>query len=76
MVDYPDQQHLERVLAKINALPPLVTPAEVGAQSEPLLPAAVPYRDCFLDRAPSFSVSCRATERGLLTPCRRLRRKF
>ncbi|KAG1858718.1 DAHP synthetase [Suillus tomentosus] len=29
MVDYPDQQHLQRVLTKINALPPLVTPAEI-----------------------------------------------
>ncbi|KAG2130753.1 DAHP synthetase [Suillus clintonianus] len=29
IVDYPDKQHLERVLTKIHALPPLVTPAEI-----------------------------------------------
>ncbi|KAH7921618.1 DAHP synthetase [Leucogyrophana mollusca] len=28
-VNYPDQQHLERVLAKIHTLPPLVTPSEI-----------------------------------------------
>ncbi|KAF9234161.1 DAHP synthetase [Melanogaster broomeanus] len=28
-VNYPDEQHLASILAKINALPPLVTPSEI-----------------------------------------------
>lgn len=56
MVDYPDQQHLERVLAKINALPPLVTPAEIERLRFQL--AAVQRNEAFLlhagDCAESF----------------------
>ncbi|OJA13681.1 hypothetical protein AZE42_05523 [Rhizopogon vesiculosus] len=43
IVNYPDQQHLGRVLSKINTLPPLVTPAEVGASR-----AFASPRSCFL----------------------------
>ncbi|KAG1780771.1 DAHP synthetase, partial [Suillus placidus] len=56
MVDYPDQQHLERVLAKINTLPPLVTPAEIERLRFQL--AAVQRNEAFLlhagDCAESF----------------------
>ncbi|KAG1769908.1 hypothetical protein EV702DRAFT_1189002 [Suillus placidus] len=45
-VDYPDQQHLERVLAKINTLPPLVTPAEIERLRFQL--AAVQRNEAFL----------------------------
>ncbi|KAG1858821.1 DAHP synthetase [Suillus subluteus] len=56
IVDYPDQQHLERVLTKINALPPLVTPAEIERLRSQL--AAVQRNEAFLlhagDCAESF----------------------
>ncbi|KAJ8588174.1 DAHP synthetase [Rhizopogon salebrosus TDB-379] len=55
-VNYPDQQHLERVLSKINTLPPLVTPAEIERLRFQL--AAVQRNEAFLlhagDCAESF----------------------
>lgn len=56
IVDYPDQQHLKRVLTKINGLPPLVTPAEIERLRFQL--AAVQRNEAFLlhagDCAESF----------------------
>lgn len=56
MVEYPDQQHLEGVLTEINALPPLVTPAEIERLRFQL--AAVQRNEAFLlhagDCAESF----------------------
>ncbi|KAG1720933.1 DAHP synthetase [Suillus lakei] len=65
IVDYPDQQHLERVLTKINALPPLVTPAEIERLRFQL--AAVQRNEAFLlhagDCAESFDA---CTQIGLI----------
>ncbi|KAL4073188.1 DAHP synthetase [Scleroderma yunnanense] len=55
-VEYPDQEHLNSVLAKINILPPLVTPAEIERLRHQL--AAVQRNEAFLlhagDCAESF----------------------
>ncbi|KAF9222783.1 DAHP synthetase [Gyrodon lividus] len=55
-VNYPDEQHLARVLAKINVLPPLVTPSEIERLRFQL--AAVQRNEAFLlhagDCAESF----------------------
>lgn len=55
-VEYPDQQHLDSVLEKINSLPPLVTPAEIERLRHQL--AAVQRNEAFLlhagDCAESF----------------------
>ncbi|KAF8838237.1 DAHP synthetase [Paxillus ammoniavirescens] len=55
-VNYPDEQHLARVLVKINALPPLVTPSEIKRLRFQL--AAVQRNEAFLlhagDCAESF----------------------
>lgn len=67
MVDYPDQRRLERVLAKINTLPPLVAPAEIERLRFQL--AAVQRNEAFLlhagDCAESFD-ACTQVSHSIL----------
>ncbi|KAJ7473658.1 phospho-2-dehydro-3-deoxyheptonate aldolase [Mycena galericulata] len=77
-VEYPDPAHLQKVLTKLETLPPLVTPSEVPTLC--LLYFALLYwltneRTHAIDRAPPPPTRARAAQRGVPPPRRRLRRE-